>query len=48
MTRAVLGSVRADKGFGTDELLALGRAMRNFSPSSSESPPSRSARWGTP
>ncbi|MEU1055836.1 LCP family protein [Streptomyces sp. NPDC005876] len=34
--RAVLGSVRADKGFGTDELLALGRAMRNFSPSSSE------------
>ncbi|CQR63693.1 Transcriptional regulator lytR [Streptomyces leeuwenhoekii] len=36
MTRAVLGSVRADKGFGTDELLALGRAMRNFSPSSSE------------
>ncbi|MFV0135628.1 LCP family protein [Streptomyces sp. HMX87] len=36
ITRAVLGSVRADKGFGTDELLALGRAMRNFSPSSSE------------
>ncbi|WP_320781708.1 LCP family protein [Streptomyces sp. CRN 30] len=36
VTRAVLGSVRADKGFGTDELLALGRAMRNFSPSSSE------------
>ncbi|WP_369259926.1 LCP family protein [Streptomyces sp. R35] len=35
-TRAVLGSVRADKGFGTDELLDLGRAMRNFSPSSSE------------
>ncbi|WP_443742979.1 LCP family protein [Streptomyces solaniscabiei] len=36
VTQAVLGSVRADKGFGTDELLALGRAMRSFSPSSSE------------
>ncbi|CAL9297813.1 LCP family protein [Streptomyces sp. SudanB91_2054] len=36
VTQAVLGSVRADKGFGTDEMLALGRAMRNFSPSSSE------------
>ncbi|GAA0638579.1 LCP family protein [Streptomyces thermocarboxydovorans] len=36
VVRAVLGSVRADKGFGTDELLDLGRAMRNFSPSSSE------------
>ncbi|WP_307675256.1 LCP family protein [Streptomyces sp. V4I2] len=36
ITRAVLGSVRADKGFGTHELLDLGRAMRNFSPSSSE------------
>ncbi|MFF4018145.1 LCP family protein [Streptomyces sp. NPDC001843] len=36
VTRAVLGSVRADEGFGTDELLDLGRAMRNFSPSSSE------------
>jgi LCP family protein required for cell wall assembly len=36
VTRAVLGSVRADKGFGTDELLDLGRAMRKFSPSSSE------------
>ncbi|MGW7217955.1 LCP family protein [Streptomyces collinus] len=36
VTRAVLGSVRADKGFGTDEMLDLGRAMRNFSPSSSE------------
>jgi LCP family protein required for cell wall assembly len=35
-TRAVLGSVRADKGFGTGELLDLGRAMRNFSPASSE------------
>ncbi|WP_436845500.1 LCP family protein [Streptomyces shenzhenensis] len=36
VTRAVLGSVRADTDFGTDELLDLGRAMRNFSPSSSE------------
>ncbi|WP_435808759.1 LCP family protein [Streptomyces griseoflavus] len=36
VTRAVLGSVRADKGFGTGELLDLGRAMRDFSPSSSE------------
>lgn len=36
VTRAVLGSVRADRGFGTDELLALGRAMRTFSPASSE------------
>ncbi|MFD4970520.1 LCP family protein [Streptomyces sp. NPDC058424] len=32
----VLSSVRADQGFHTDELLDLGRAMRNFSPSSSE------------
>ncbi len=36
VTRSVLGSVRADEGFGTGELLDLGRAMRNFSPSSSE------------
>ncbi|MET9257787.1 LCP family protein [Streptomyces sp. NPDC003717] len=36
VTQAVLGSVRADEGFGTDELLSLGRAMRSFSPSSSE------------
>ncbi len=39
VTRAVLGSVRADEGFGTGELLDLGRVMRNFSPSSSGSPP---------
>jgi LCP family protein required for cell wall assembly len=32
----LLGSVRADKGFGTDELIALGRAMRGFTPASSE------------
>ncbi|MFJ3232579.1 LCP family protein [Streptomyces sp. NPDC086787] len=36
VTHAVLGSVRADRGFGTDELLDLGRAMRHFSPASSE------------
>ncbi len=36
VTQAALGSVRADKGFGTDQLVALGRAMRSFSPSSSE------------
>ncbi|MFG2607456.1 LCP family protein [Streptomyces sp. NPDC048514] len=36
VTRAVLGSVRADSGFHTDELLELGRAMRSFSPASSE------------
>ncbi|WP_444545452.1 LCP family protein [Streptomyces ruber] len=34
--QAVLGSVRADEEFGTDELLGLGRAMRTFSPASSE------------
>ncbi|MEU6217433.1 LCP family protein [Streptomyces sp. NPDC047022] len=36
VTRAVLSSVRADPGFGTDELLGLSHAMRNFSPRSSE------------
>jgi LCP family protein required for cell wall assembly len=36
VARAVLGSVRADETFGTDELLDLARAMRDFSPSSSE------------
>jgi LCP family protein required for cell wall assembly len=36
VARAVLGSVRADRGFVADELLDLGRAMRTFSPSSSE------------
>ncbi|MEW2399786.1 LCP family protein [Streptomyces sp. NPDC046862] len=36
VTGAVLGSVRADEGFGTRELLDLGRAMRTFSPASSE------------
>ncbi|MFJ2742559.1 LCP family protein [Streptomyces sp. NPDC087440] len=32
----LLGSVRADKGFGTTEMLALGQAMRGFTPASSE------------
>ncbi|MHB9753399.1 LCP family protein [Streptomyces sp. BYX5S] len=32
----MLSSVRADKGFGTDEMVDLARAMRHFSPSSSE------------
>ncbi|MGW1030047.1 LCP family protein [Streptomyces sp. NPDC002577] len=36
VSRAVLGSMRADKGFGANEMLALGNAMRNFSPKSSE------------
>ncbi|MDK1475739.1 LCP family protein [Streptomyces sp. 549] len=33
---AMLSSVRADHGFGSEEMLALGQAMRDFSPSSSE------------
>ncbi|MGW0712010.1 LCP family protein [Streptomyces sp. NPDC002643] len=36
VTRAVLGSVRADKEFGTGELIALGRALRGLTPASSE------------
>nr|WP_245685578.1 LCP family protein [Streptomyces yerevanensis] len=36
VTQTVLGSVRADKGFGPGKLVDLGWAMRNFSPSSSE------------
>ncbi|MFF3325484.1 LCP family protein [Streptomyces sp. NPDC002889] len=32
----MLDSVRADKGFGTEQLVALGRAMQGFSPASSE------------
>ncbi|TLS45845.1 LytR family transcriptional regulator [Streptomyces montanus] len=36
LTHAAFGSVRADEGFGPDDMIALGRAMRNFSPSSSE------------
>ncbi|MDG9703162.1 LCP family protein [Streptomyces sp. DH37] len=33
---ALLGSVRADRDFGTHELLTLGRAMRGFTAASSE------------
>ncbi|MCI0385486.1 LCP family protein [Streptomyces sp. CNQ085] len=33
---ALLGSMRADRDFGTHELLALGRAMRGFTAASSE------------
>ncbi|MGW4034118.1 LCP family protein [Streptomyces sp. NPDC004838] len=36
VSSTMLGSVRADQDFGTDEMLALGRAMRGFSASSSE------------
>ncbi|MDJ1137821.1 LCP family protein [Streptomyces iconiensis] len=32
----LLESVRADRGFGSDQMLALGQAMRGFSPASSE------------
>lgn len=32
----MLRSVRADKGFGTEQMLELGQAMRGFSPASSE------------
>lgn len=31
-----LGSVRADQGFGTEQMLALAKAMRGFTPASSE------------
>ncbi|MGV9576875.1 MULTISPECIES: LCP family protein [Streptomyces] len=33
---SMLESVRADKGFGTEQMLELGKAMRGFTPSSSE------------
>ncbi|EKX68506.1 LytR family transcriptional regulator [Streptomyces ipomoeae] len=36
VTRAVLGSVRADKEFDAGELIDLGRALRGLSPASSE------------
>lgn len=36
VSASVLGSVRADEGFGTEQMLALGRAMRDFGPASSE------------
>ncbi|MFF8608712.1 LCP family protein [Streptomyces sp. NPDC015346] len=32
----MLGSVRADRGFGTDQMLALAKGMRGFTPASSE------------
>ncbi|MFF8847749.1 LCP family protein [Streptomyces sp. NPDC015127] len=36
VTSTMLASVRADKGFGTEQMLALRRAMRTFTPASSE------------
>ncbi|MET9498553.1 LCP family protein [Streptomyces sp. NPDC006552] len=36
LARTLLGSVRADQGFGTREMVDLARAMRSFTPSSSE------------
>ncbi|WP_242584473.1 LCP family protein [Streptomyces sp. MST-110588] len=36
VTSALLESVRADEGFGAGEMLALGQAMRGFTPASSE------------
>ncbi|MFF4329553.1 LCP family protein [Streptomyces sp. NPDC048387] len=36
VSSTLLGSVRADKDFGSEQMLALGQAMRAFSPSSSE------------
>ncbi|WP_455770471.1 LCP family protein [Streptomyces cinereoruber] len=33
---SMLGSVRADEGFGTDQMLSLSKAMRGFTPASSE------------
>ncbi|NWF29846.1 LCP family protein [Streptomyces sp. PKU-EA00015] len=36
VTSTMLGSVRADKGFGPEQMLALRRAMRGFTPASSE------------
>ncbi|MET7615757.1 LCP family protein [Streptomyces sp. NPDC005408] len=36
VSATMLGSVRADEGFGTDEMLALGKAMRGFTAASSE------------
>ncbi|MEW1616426.1 MULTISPECIES: LCP family protein [unclassified Streptomyces] len=36
VSASVLGSVRADEGFGTEQMLTLGKAMKDFSPASSE------------
>ncbi|WP_431783474.1 LCP family protein [Streptomyces chumphonensis] len=50
VTGAALGSVRADRGFGTEEMLALGKAMRGFGPASSEftTVPIKNARHRVP
>ncbi|MET8659862.1 LCP family protein [Streptomyces griseus] len=36
VSASALGSVRADEGFGTEQMLALGKAMKGFGPASSE------------
>lgn len=36
LSSTLLGSVRADRGFGSEQMLALGQVMRDFTPSSSE------------
>ncbi|MEU9032322.1 LCP family protein [Streptomyces sp. NPDC048383] len=36
VSSTLLGSVRADRDFGSEQMLALGQAMRDFTPSSSE------------
>ncbi|MEV0280964.1 LCP family protein [Streptomyces sp. NPDC050610] len=36
LASAMLGSVRADRGFGSTDILALGQAMKDFTPASSE------------
>lgn len=36
VSSTLLSSVRADRGFGSEQMLALGQAMRDFTPSSSE------------
>ncbi|MGW0752472.1 LCP family protein [Streptomyces sp. NPDC002587] len=36
VSSTLLGSVRVDTGFGSEQMLALGQAMRDFTPSSSE------------
>ncbi|MEU0392151.1 LCP family protein [Streptomyces sp. NPDC006208] len=36
VSSTMLKAVRADKGLGTEQMLALGRAMRSFTPASSE------------
>ncbi|UGY91772.1 LCP family protein [Streptomyces gobiensis] len=36
VTAAMLSAVRADRDFGSEEMLALGRAMHGFSPASAE------------